>query len=142
MNIPKELIIDLLENYARYKAILEQLRLENDVSIPACIIRDTPRSVTNKFYSVTENLAIWKPEQEELRKNICLVDNWLGSLSFMHRFIMQRFYIERYTYRMLTEDWRKMYGDIHDKVYWSAQKKLALKAISEFYKKNNDPITN
>jgi hypothetical protein len=135
MIIPRELIIDLLVNYSRNKAILEQLRIENDVSINASVVNDIPRSITNKFFSVTESLALWKQEETELERSVNLVDTWLSSLSYMQCYMLTKKYILGYSYRMITEDWRKMYGDIYSERYWRNKRNEAVNYISKLYEK-------
>lgn len=125
----KELInfvIDELKNYKLNKAIFNSIILENNIEISAITISDIYYSKTNKFNSITENLAL-NNKLEQLEREIKRVENWLNILNEKELFIIKNFYIENKSYNIISHNWL-----IHYKYYYSIQSLKKLRKNSLF----------
>ena len=101
-----EFIVDELKGYKMNVAVYESLLIENEICISTQVISDMPRSVTNKFSSVTENMALNHPPSHKLRLEIMRVENWLKALHDDERYMIESFYIHNKTYNSIIAGWR------------------------------------
>jgi hypothetical protein len=108
-------------------ALLELDNLERELieelCLPACVITDMPRSVTNKFHSATENAVIAKDllkhhhidEIMRQSKEICRVETVLKTLSRLDKALVELRYFEKCTWGMTA----KLYAEKADIPYIS-----------------------
>lgn len=127
-------VIQELKDYKTNKEILEQLQLE-DVSISAAALSDMPKSITNKFSSVTENMALWKQDEQQVLKSIKRVESWLRLLNYIERFVITGFYIEEYSYLKIIREWKQHDDIYYSERFWRHKKKQSLHKICNFYMK-------
>lgn len=130
----KETVVDMLYNYNQYKELLSQIRLDaGDIS--AYSFSDVPPSVTNKFHSVVENIAMWKSEEAQLEKIIQTIDSWTRYLQNELRFVITEFYFRKRSYPQITSAWEKQEGILHHETYWARCRKKAIHDICRMYEK-------
>lgn len=129
-----DFIVQQLREYKINKEIIEHLQNE-DISIEAVALSEMPKSVTNKFHSVTENIALWKREEAEVSKSIKRVESWLRLLNYIEEYVVFNFYIEEWTYNKIVEEWKRKEGIYYSDRFWKFKKKDALKKIHDFYEK-------
>ena len=84
-----EFIVCELKAYKMNKAVYESLLIENEIVISAQVISDMPRSVTNKFSSITENQALNHPPSHRLKLEIMRVENWLKALHDEEKYMIE-----------------------------------------------------
>lgn len=101
-----EFIVDELKAYKMNVAVYESLLIENEICVSAQVISDMPRSSTNKFSSVTENMALNHLPSHKLRLEIMRVENWLRALHDDERYMIESFYINNKTYNTIINGWR------------------------------------
>lgn len=127
-------IIDELKSYKRYKALLKQSELEC-VCIPAQVLKETPRSTTNKFSSMTENSAIYGTvEQRTLIDKIAMIDNWLEYLPPPESHVLEYLYVQNMisstnVYRQVNDGWFDKYDTYYSDSYWKGVRKKALSKL-------------
>jgi ArpU family phage transcriptional regulator len=136
--IDRKIIIEMLENYNRHKIVLEELEREGIIGISAQVLSETPRSVTNKFHSITETLALWSPEKDELMRSIAIVDTWLNNIPYLYKFILTQIYIQRNSYYIISSIWKKEHDVIQSDRFWKYKRKEAISYIADAYKKSSD----
>ena len=101
-----EFIIKELKAYKMNKAVIETLHNECMIGISAQQLSEVPRSITNKFSSMTENQAFGQTPDMELRRDIKRVDIWLECLCDEERYMVENFYIHGRTYNTIINNFR------------------------------------
>jgi 5'-deoxynucleotidase YfbR-like HD superfamily hydrolase len=111
------------DNIARLQ--LNLLGMENlereiieELCLPACVITDMPRSITNKFSSKTENAAMIKEilmehQKSELMrqsKEICKIETVLKTLSKLDMCLVNLRYFEKCTWGLTAKLWAESAG--------------------------------
>jgi hypothetical protein len=135
MTNTKELInyiILEISSYKLYKALLEQTRLE-DVGVDAQKYYETPRSITNRFFSVTENLALYKRDEMSLIRSIKQVDNWLQMLDDDERHVTYNFYVNNRTYNTIANIWNSEHKVYYSLGHWKKKRKAAINKICQLF---------
>ena len=127
-------LINIIENelkfYKKYIAILAELEIDG---VQAQRLSHMPRCVTNKFNSLTENMALLNQDKDVIKRSIARVQNWLDYLNWIERFVIKGFYIEQYTYTKIAREWDKAEGYYITKDHWQKIKKQSLKKIANNY---------
>lgn len=132
--LDKNTVIDMLTNYTRYKELLSQIQTDF-TCISAYTYSDVPPSITNKFHSVVENIALWRSEEAQLEKIIHTIDSWTRYLQNESRFVITEFYFRNRTYPQITSAWEKQEGILHHETYWARCRKKAIYDICKMYEK-------
>lgn len=128
-----EFIVKELKEYKLNKATYELILNENGIAITAQTLSEVPRSVTNKFSSMTENQAFNNKDASELFKDFKRVDIWLNTLDDEERFAVENFYIKNRGYNIISHLWSKETGVIYTNKYWKRKNKKALCKICNMY---------
>jgi ArpU family phage transcriptional regulator len=118
-------IVAELEAYKRNRAVYKALLIENNISIPAQVLSDMPRSQTNKFNSSTENQAL-SNRLYQLEREISRVENWMTSLNPEEKFVIEKFYMDNQTYPTISNNWRHRGGLIYSESFWKNRRRQAL----------------
>jgi ArpU family phage transcriptional regulator len=119
--------------YKKNKSIYSGMALENNISISAQFLSDMPRSVTNRFHSVTENQALAN-RLYDLEKDIRRVDGWLEHLLEEERFVINNHYMEKRSYNVIAHKWNTLGNPIYSPMYWKTKRKNALHSICQIFK--------
>ncbi len=128
-------VVGELKQFRRNKAILEGLMIENDISIPAQLLSDMPRSITNKFSSATENMAL-SNRLYGLDTEVKRFENWLKGITDEQRFVVERFYMDNQTYIAISNNWSvEKEGMIFSEITWKNRRKSGLRKICEIFEK-------
>ena len=122
-----EFIINELKAYKMNKSILENIHNECCLGISAQKLSDMPRSVTNKFSSITENQAFNNKAFMELNQDIRRVEIWLYYLNDEERHVIEGLYIHNRSYNTLSNSWKIYYS----RDSWSKKKNIALNKIKD-----------
>lgn len=145
----------LLESYTKFKSLikLKSIRIEEiqkqreyanqeyieadavaieGLSLRAPVLSDIPKSVTNKFNSTTENVAIaynqdkhhrndfdvtdLKCEEyqlqgdiEQLTRDVAKVDALIASLGDKHKFVICKYYFQKYNYSDIAKQYSETF---------------------------------
>ena len=127
-----EFIIKELKAYKMNKAVLETLQNETGLGVSAQQLSQVPRSVTNKFSSMTENQAFGQAPDIEIRRDMKRVEIWLELISDEERYMVNNFYIEGRTYKTIIQNW---HADFTVR-YWRRKRIQALGKICESIEKS------
>jgi hypothetical protein len=127
-----EFIIKELKAYKMNKAVLETLHNETSLGVSAQQLSEVPRSVTNKFSSMTENQAFGQTPDMEIRRDMKRVEIWLELISDEERYMISNFYIEGRTYKTIISNWRAEYTVR----YWRRKRIQALQKVCESIEKS------
>jgi ArpU family phage transcriptional regulator len=102
-------IIDELRHYKTYEAILMELLKEHstgeDYQPQATVIKDIPTSITNKFHSKTESLALYNNEIRSIDKAIERIRAWLHILDEDEKIIITKKYIQNIPTKKIIDNW-------------------------------------
>lgn len=93
-----------LKNYKKNISVLNSIILENDIELPSTALKEVYYSRTNKFSSITENMAL-NNKLEELEKEIKRVENWLNRLNERESFVIKNIYLENKSYNSIAQNW-------------------------------------
>jgi len=143
-------------NLSKYKLIecsMKQIESEIQVLEPSYIsayrYSDVPPSKANKISSPVENIVLaeeakrekidrlkdqlWDLARErmELKLRIEEVEAYLIALGAEERFIIEQFYFERLTWRMVAERYRKEFGNYISREPLRKKKKAALEKMEK-----------
>ena len=143
-------------NLSKYKLIecsMKQIESEIQVLEPSYIsayaFSDAPPSKTNKISSPVENIVLaeeakkekvnrlkdqlWDLARErmELKLRIEEVEAYLIGLGAEERFIIEQFYFERLTWRMVADKYRKEFGNYISREPLRKKKKAALEKMKK-----------
>jgi ArpU family phage transcriptional regulator len=121
-----------LKAYKRNKSIYQGMLLENNISISAQFLSDMPKSVTNKFSSMTENQAL-SNRLYELEKDIRRVDSWIEHLLDEERFVVNNHYMENRSYNVIAHRWNTLGNPLYSAEYWKIKRKKALHSICQIF---------
>jgi ArpU family phage transcriptional regulator len=121
-----------LAGYRKNKSIYESIKNENNISLSASMISDIPKTITNKFSSMTENQAIIN-RLGDLEKEIRRVDIWINSLQDEEKFVVTNIYLEGKSYHVLANKWNLSGNPYFSVSYWKKKRKYAIKYICEIF---------
>ena len=131
------------------KQIESEIQVLEPSYISAYAFSDTPPSKTNKVFSPVENIVLeeeakrekvnrlkdqlWDLARErmELKLRIEEVEAYLIALGAEERFIIEQFYFEKLTWRMVAERYRKEFGNYISREPLRKKKKAALEKMEK-----------
>ena len=100
-----------LISYNTNLKVLAEVEADGDISISSSVVQDTPRTITNKFCSSTENLALNdNKEVDSLKKSIKRVDIWLNYLSDEGKYIVKGIYVDGLSLNSIANRWDTVYS--------------------------------
>lgn len=104
-----EFIIKSLNDYKMNIVVHALSKNDCMLGISAQHLSEVPRSVTNKFSSMTENQALNPTPIDALKNEIDMVDKWLYLLDDEEKYMIENFYIYSRKYNTIIHNWRTEY---------------------------------
>ena len=130
-----EFIIKELKAYKMNKAVLETLHNETSLGVSAQQLSQVPRSVTNKFSSMTENQAFAQAPDTEIKRDIKRVEIWLECLKDEERYMIENFYVYDRTYNTIIVRWKMEFS----REFWKKTRISGLNRIAEIINNSTKP---